>query len=105
MFKKWVGAVLSSSVGVVVIHVLLQNCAYLCNMAVAPEWRRRGIASLLLEAAEEVSRATGEGVGKGLAGRGSRGEEGARDEYGGGGSGRNGRGGLGGGVLERGGGG
>jgi hypothetical protein len=33
-----------------------QDCAYVCNMAVAPEVRRRGFGLLLLRAAEEVAR-------------------------------------------------
>ena len=31
------------------------KCAYLCNMAVHPEHRRRGIARLLLQSAEDLA--------------------------------------------------
>ena len=38
----------------------LQECAYICNMAVAPEHRRKGYGLLLLEAAEEIARLGGQ---------------------------------------------
>jgi GNAT superfamily N-acetyltransferase len=44
----------------VAVHTHTQACAYLCNMAVDPQWRRKGIASYLLAAAEELSLAAGE---------------------------------------------
>ncbi len=39
---------------------LLQECAYLCNMAVDPGHRRQGYGLLLLEAAEEIARLGGQ---------------------------------------------
>lgn len=33
-------------------HALMQDCAYLCNMAVDPEWRRQGYGQHLLHVAE-----------------------------------------------------
>jgi ribosomal protein S18 acetylase RimI-like enzyme len=36
------------------------KCAYLCNMAVLPGQRRRGIARLLLQSAEELAGVAGE---------------------------------------------
>lgn len=51
-------------VGVLLPYLVLQRCdqecAYVCNMAVAPEHRRRGYGLLLLEAAEEVARLGGQ---------------------------------------------
>ena len=41
-------------------EILPQECAYICNMAVAPEHRRRGYGLLLLEAAEEIARLGGQ---------------------------------------------
>ena len=38
----------------------MQECAYICNMAVDPAHRRRGYGLLLLEAAEEVARLGGQ---------------------------------------------
>lgn len=38
----------------------MQECAYVCNMAVNPEYRRRGYGLLLLEAAEEIARLGGQ---------------------------------------------
>jgi ribosomal protein S18 acetylase RimI-like enzyme len=32
----------------------LQKCAYLCNMAVSKQWQRRGIASQLMVAVEDL---------------------------------------------------
>ena len=40
--------------------LLVQECAYVCNMAVNPEYRRRGYGLLLLEAAEEIARLGGQ---------------------------------------------
>ncbi|KAK9906439.1 hypothetical protein WJX75_001880 [Coccomyxa subellipsoidea] len=37
-----------------------EECAYVCNMAVSPEYRRRGYGLLLLEAAEEIARLGGQ---------------------------------------------
>ncbi|BDA46449.1 hypothetical protein COCOBI_08-5420 [Coccomyxa sp. Obi] len=37
-----------------------EECAYVCNMAVNPEYRRRGYGLLLLEAAEEIARLGGQ---------------------------------------------
>ncbi|CAG9466995.1 unnamed protein product [Pedinophyceae sp. YPF-701] len=36
------------------------RCAYLCNMAVHPSWRRKGIGAALLRAAEDLAREAGE---------------------------------------------
>jgi GNAT superfamily N-acetyltransferase len=38
----------------------LQQCAYLCNMAVAKQWQRRGIASQLMVAVEDLCLLAGE---------------------------------------------
>lgn len=35
-------------------YALLQECAYLCNMAVDPSWRKLGVGKLVLDAAEQV---------------------------------------------------
>lgn len=40
--------------------LLLQNCAYLCNMAVDANYRRRGYGNILLDAADEVAQIAGE---------------------------------------------
>jgi GNAT superfamily N-acetyltransferase len=39
---------------------VLQRCAYLCNMAVAKEWQRKGIASTLMTAVEDLCLLAGE---------------------------------------------
>ena len=41
-------------------HLFLQNCAYLCNMAVDANYRRRGYGNILLDAADEVAQIAGE---------------------------------------------
>ena len=38
----------------------LQNCAYLCNMAVDGNYRRRGYGNILLDAADDVAKLAGE---------------------------------------------
>lgn len=38
----------------------LQNCAYLCNMAVDARYRRRGYGNILLDAADGVAQIAGE---------------------------------------------
>lgn len=38
----------------------LQNCAYLCNMAVDANYRRRGYGNILLDAADDVAKLAGE---------------------------------------------
>ncbi len=40
--------------------LVVQECAYVCNMAVKPEFRRKGYGLLLLEAAEEIARLGGQ---------------------------------------------
>jgi GNAT superfamily N-acetyltransferase len=45
------------------------GCAYICNCAVDPAWRRRGVASALMRALEEAAAiAGGEGRGAPAAG-------------------------------------
>ena len=38
----------------------MQECAYVCNMAVDPDHRRQGYGLLLLEAVEEIARLGGQ---------------------------------------------
>lgn len=38
----------------------LQGCSYLCNMAVGPEFRKRGIGLAMLAAAEQLAQQLGE---------------------------------------------
>lgn len=40
-------------------EMCLQDCAYLCNMAVTPDWRRHGYGLHLLSAAEMVAQLAG----------------------------------------------
>ena len=38
----------------------VQNCAYLCNMAVDANYRRRGYGNILLDAADDITKIAGE---------------------------------------------
>lgn len=40
--------------------VAVQNCAYLCNMAVDANYRRRGYGNILLDAADDITKIAGE---------------------------------------------
>lgn len=42
------------------VEPALQNCAYLCNMAVDANYRRRGYGNILLDAADDVAKLAGE---------------------------------------------
>ena len=41
-------------------NLAVQNCAYLSNMAVNANYRRRGYGNILLDAADDVARIAGE---------------------------------------------
>lgn len=41
-------------------HAHAQRCAYVCNMAVASEFRRQGVALQLIRAAEDLARLAAE---------------------------------------------
>jgi ribosomal protein S18 acetylase RimI-like enzyme len=36
------------------------KCGYICNTAVVPEWRRRGVATHLMRALEDIAELAGE---------------------------------------------
>ena len=44
----------------IVTTQVVQNCAYLCNMAVDAMYRRKGYGNILLDAADDVARIAGE---------------------------------------------
>ena len=42
------------------VAFMLQECAYLCNMAVDAEYRRRGYGNILLDAADDIADIAGQ---------------------------------------------